>query len=395
MAVIKAVNSKASIAKAINYVTKEEKTEERLVSGRDCNPSTAIDEMKATKELWNKTGGRQYAHIVQSFNPEDNITPEKAHELGKRFIEENAKFNGHEVVIATHKDKDHIHNHFIVNSVNFETGKKLHTTKKELEQLKEYSNQLSRENGLTVPTKGESITTFSQDKYQAILKGATGKEPSYLLDAAKDISNSLKVSADRESFIKNMEQKGYQVNWKDTRKNITFTTPGGKKVRSSNLEKTFKQSKFSKEGIENEIRGNRERTAAIDRSAEPGTTRTHERNQRTQSTHEGLHKGSHGRGHSEKSNTERTTGSNNKHIDGNSKEDGFDFEKARRHSSKLRQDLGKSYGQWKEGNAEQQPGRSDQDGRDRKKSGQNHDRDEKGHGQSLKKPRTKNFDLTR
>lgn len=271
MAVIKAVNSKASIGKAINYVTKEEKTEERLISGKDCNPRTAIDEMKATKEQWGKTEGRQYAHLVQSFNPEDKVTPKQAHEIGRKFIESNEKFKGHEVVIATHVDKGHVHNHFIVNSVNFENGKKLHITKKELQQLKERSNELSREHGLSVPTRGDAITTFDQKKYKAIEKGFTGKEKSYLLDTAIEVSNSLKKATSREEFIKDMESKGYKVNWKDTRKHITFTTPEGKKVRNSNLEKTFKEHKFSKEGMENEIQRNREQGRRKEQSAERTT----------------------------------------------------------------------------------------------------------------------------
>lgn len=257
MAVIKAVNSKASLGKAIKYVTKEEKTEEKLILGKDCNPITAIDEMKATKEQWNKTEGRQYAHLVQSFKPEDNVTAKKAYEIGKKFIENTEKFKGHEVVMATHVDKGHIHNHFIVNSVNYENGKKLHTTKNELQQLKEYSNQLSREYGLSIPTKGKDITSFNQKKYKAIEKGFTGKEKSYLLETAKEVSSSLKKAINKENFIKEMESKGYRVTWTDTRKNITFTTPEGKKVRDSNLEKTFKEHKFSKEGITNEIQRNR------------------------------------------------------------------------------------------------------------------------------------------
>lgn len=259
MAIIKAVNSKASIGKAINYITKEEKTEEKLISGKDCNPHTAIDEMKATKELWGKTEGRQYKHYVQSFNPEDNITPEMAHNIGKKFIEENEKFKGHEVLISTHLDKGHIHNHFIVNSVNFENGKKYQEKKQDLEIMKEKSNQLSRENGLTIPTRGDKITTFDQAKYRAIEKGFKGEEKSYLLETAKEVSNSLKVATTRQDFIQDMEKKGYQVNWSDTRKNITYTTPEGQKVRNSNLEKTFKEEKFSKEGMENEIQRNREK----------------------------------------------------------------------------------------------------------------------------------------
>lgn len=271
MAVIKAVNSKASIGRAITYVTKGEKTEEKFISGKDCNPHTAIDEMKATKEQWGKTEGRQYKHYVQSFNPEDKITPEKAHEIGRKFVEETEKFKGHEVLIATHVDKGHIHNHFIVNSVNFENGKKYQEKKQDLEKFKERSNQLSREHGLTIPTKGQEITSFEQKKYKAIEKGFTGKEKSYLLDTAKEVSSSLKTATSREDFIKSMESKGYQVNWKDSRKNITFTTPEGQKVRNTNLEKTFKEDKFSREGMENEIQRNREQGRGKEQSTDRAT----------------------------------------------------------------------------------------------------------------------------
>ena len=79
MAVIKAVSSKAGIGQALDYVTKEEKTEDKLVSGLHCEPDTVKDEMQATKELWGKTGGRTYKHFVHSYHEDEHITPEQAH----------------------------------------------------------------------------------------------------------------------------------------------------------------------------------------------------------------------------------------------------------------------------------------------------------------------------
>jgi len=105
MAVIKVTNSKATLNKAINYVTKEEKTDERLVSGINCTSGTALDEMKATKEQFNKLEGRQYYHYVQSFSPKENITHDKAHQIALEWAENN--FKGYEVLVATHKDKEH------------------------------------------------------------------------------------------------------------------------------------------------------------------------------------------------------------------------------------------------------------------------------------------------
>ena len=119
MAVIKAVSSKAGIGQALDYVTKEEKTEDKLVSGLHCEPDTVKDEMQATKELWGKTGGRTYKHFVHSYHEDEHITPEQAHKNAVELAKGTEAWKGHEVLIATHIDRGHIHTHFIVNSVNY------------------------------------------------------------------------------------------------------------------------------------------------------------------------------------------------------------------------------------------------------------------------------------
>lgn len=106
MAVIKAVSSKAGIGQALDYVTKEEKTEDKLVSGLHCEPDTVKDEMQATKELWEKTGGRTYKHFVQSYHKDEKITPEQAHRNALQLAENTSAWKGFEVLVATHKDKN-------------------------------------------------------------------------------------------------------------------------------------------------------------------------------------------------------------------------------------------------------------------------------------------------
>ena len=392
MAIIKAVNSKASIGKAIKYVTKGEKTQEILISGKDCSPHTAIDEMKATKELWGKTEGRQYTNLVQSFNPEDKITPQQAHEIGLKFIENNEKFKGHEVVISTHVDKGHIHNHFIVNSVNYENGKKLHTNKNDLKMFKELSNELSKEHGLTVPTRGESITTFSQNKYKAIQKGFMEKEKSYLLDTAKEVSNSLKKVTSKENFIKDMESKGYKVNWSDTRKYITFTTPEGKKVRNSNLEKTFKEQKFSKEGMEYEIQRNREQRVSEGRRKEsvPGLD---ERNQRTEQINAELHKSTHESGFSNSNDTRPRTEQDREEKPRDTRENGIDIAKAREQSERLRHQAASTYGKWQKRNEPEQSNDPRENGSDRENSKKEPGRNEPEHKKQYARTRSKDFHI--
>ena len=187
MAVIKAVSSKAGIGQAIDYVTKEEKTEEKLVSGLHCEAETAKEEMQATKELWEKTGGRTYKHFVQSYHKDEKITPEQAHRNALQLAENTPAWKGFEVLVATHKDKDHIHTHFIVNSVNFEDGHKLQWSSADLRELKERCNAQSQEQGLHVPEKGktfegaerEETVAWSKDTYQLLKQAEQGKVKSY------------------------------------------------------------------------------------------------------------------------------------------------------------------------------------------------------------------------
>ena len=175
MAVIKAISSKSSVNSAIDYVSNDEKTENKLLSGYNLTSAdTAKDEMQATKEIWGKTGGRTYKHFVQSFAPDERITPEQAHEIAIQFAEQCPLFKGFEVLIATHKDREHIHTHFIVNSVSFEDGHKFQMKSTELQDMKDLSDKLCKERGFTVTQKGK--TFHGEDReVQAFSESRTGK----------------------------------------------------------------------------------------------------------------------------------------------------------------------------------------------------------------------------
>ena len=101
---------------------------------------SAFNKMVNTKLQYRKTGGRQYYHIMQAFHPDEPITPETAHEIALRFAEEN--FPGYEVLVATHVDRHHIHSHFVLNSVNAETGLKFHSGNHEIQRLRDASDRL-------------------------------------------------------------------------------------------------------------------------------------------------------------------------------------------------------------------------------------------------------------
>lgn len=248
MAVIKAVSSHAPIGTAIDYVEKREKTEERLLYGIRVTPETAKEEMQATKEIYGKTDGRTYKHFVQSFAPGENITPEKAHEIAKEFAESCPLFKGYEVLIATHKDKKHVHTHFIINSVSFEDGKKFQMSSKDLQKMKDRSDEICHEHGLSICEKNKTfdghertgITAWTKEKYhflQDMLEGRSVK--SYVYNTMEVVKDSMNRAASKEEFIKILSEKGYSVDWQDKHKHLTFMDKDGNKVRDTNLNKTF------------------------------------------------------------------------------------------------------------------------------------------------------------
>ena len=284
MAVIKAVSSKAGIGQALDYVTKEEKTEDKLVSGLHCEPDTVKDEMQATKELWGKTGGRTYKHFVHSYHEDEHITPEQAHKNAIELAKGTEAWKGHEVLIATHIDRGHIHTHFIVNSVNYENGHKLQWSKADLQNLKDRCNEQSRQQGLHVPEKGktfsgeerEETVAWNKETYNLLKQAEKGEVKSYVQDTALAVMDCRETATSREDFIDQMKARGYGVDWKDSHKYITFTdierqSQGEKqcKVRNNKLEKYYAVD-FGKESLEHgfEINARREaeRTAVAENS---------------------------------------------------------------------------------------------------------------------------------
>ena len=246
MAIIKSVkNSHSSIKHIINYVTKDEKTiGKKLCSGYNCNPDTAAREMQATKKLYGKTGGRTYKHFVQSFPPEEQITPQQAHDLAREFVESCPLFEGFEVLYSTHVDREHTHTHFVVNSVSFVDGHKFQMSKKDLEDMKVLNNRLCMEHGLSVLEIGKKkadrgIISYDMNKYQFLRKAQEGKIKSYVQDCAVAVYDSMSESSSKDEFISAMNQRGYTVNWSDTHKYIVFTNDEGQKVRDRNLKKTY------------------------------------------------------------------------------------------------------------------------------------------------------------
>ena len=242
MAIIEAISSKANIKRIISYVTQDNKTNINLITGKDCMAESCLEEMLYTKNLYHKNSGRQYIHIIQSFDPKDNLSAEQVHNTGIKLAN---TFNGFQVLVATHIDKNHLHNHLVINSVSFENGYKIQMSKKDLQYIKDYSDKLCLEIGASVIPKKEKTNYIKRNEYRVAKQGKSWK---FKLMNAIDLS--LAESNCKDNFIKNMNKLGYQVNWTDARKYITYTTPEGYKCRDNKLY----DNKYSKGAMENEFR---------------------------------------------------------------------------------------------------------------------------------------------
>ena len=231
----------------LHYCMQDKKTlhnGRKLVTGVNCVAQSAFNEMVNTKLQYRKPGGRQYYHIMQSFHPDEPITPETAHEIALRFAEEN--FPGYEVLVATHVDRHHIHSHFVLNSVNAETGLKFHSDNHEIQRLRDSSDKLCVEYGLSVVVpKSKKVKGMSTAEYHVAEKGQSWK-----LDLAMAIDEAMRYAVSKEHFIELMEMEGYEVKWKDTHKYITYTCPNGKPCRDIRLH----EEKYLKENMEDEFR---------------------------------------------------------------------------------------------------------------------------------------------
>ena len=231
----------------LHYCMQDKKTlhnGRKLVTGVNCVAQSAFNEMVNTKLQYRKPGGRQYYHIMQSFHPDEPITPETAHEIALRFAEEN--FPGYEVLVATHVDRHHIHSHFVLNSVNAETGLKFHSDNHEIQRLRDSSDKLCVEYGLSVVVpKSKKVKGMSTAEYHVAEKGQSWK-----LDLAMAIDEAMRYAVSKEHFIELMEMEGYEVKWKDTHKYITYTCPNGRPCRDNKLH----EEKYLKENMEDEFR---------------------------------------------------------------------------------------------------------------------------------------------
>ncbi len=260
-AIIKASNggSKGGTAGLEGYLKKEGKTEEKLMYGKDCDVKDFAKDFQATKELYNKTEGRQHTHFIQSWRPGE-VTAKQANEIGQEFLK-HEKFKGFQAIVITHIDRENIHNHIVINSVNLETGLKYHQTKQEYQILKDFSNEINLKHEITpepkIAKEGDIRVYDNKFKYQKLKEHEQNKGKSYISETKTAVDKSLETATNKKEFIEQMKEQGYSVKWNDElkpsgelkNKNITFENENGEKVRLSNLQKTFSDEKYSREGL--------------------------------------------------------------------------------------------------------------------------------------------------
>ena len=233
----------------IDYCTQDKKvydnnTNQRLVSGINCDGENALKEFIATKRSYDKTNGMNFYQYVQSFSPEENISHQKAHELALEFAEK--AWTGYEVLVATHCEAEHIHSHFVINSVSFESGKKLRQNPNTLKTLRALSDEICRKHNLsTLKPYEKDGTKLSSREYRTAVQGQSWK-----IKLMCDIDKAMEFSGSKEEFIQAMSVMGYSVIWTDDRKYITYQCPNKMKCRDIKLH----EDKYLKGNIENEFR---------------------------------------------------------------------------------------------------------------------------------------------
>ena len=259
MAIVECIPEKKQTPSAqkgvIDYCMQPSKTLDEgeqlaYVSGINCIPELAQESFLATQNHFGCCAGNvRFYHYVQSFKPEEKLSPQQAHDIGMEMAQ---SFGNREVIVATHIDRDHLHNHFVVSAYDFETGSKLHNNKFYLSDLRKRSDDICQAHGLTTlkaydPNKKSQ--RLGPKEYRAAERGNSWK-----MELRVAIDYCMARSRSKSEFKKEMKKLGYDMIYTPERKYITYIlhleNGEERRVRGNRLN----EDKYRKENMDCEFR---------------------------------------------------------------------------------------------------------------------------------------------
>ncbi|MBW0934404.1 relaxase/mobilization nuclease domain-containing protein [Priestia megaterium] len=248
---------KLSTTKNANALLKYAEKRAEVSNSLDCDVDYVRNQFKATREIWGKSGGIQAHHVIQSFKP-DEVDPQKANEIGLQLAEKLAQ--GHEVAVYTHTDKDHIHNHIVINAVNYEDGRKFHAHGQDaIDRFREASDELCKEHGLSVVEERSADVRYTLAEQSLLEKG----ESSWKDEIRTAIDQAKEQTASFEEFQERLKEQGVQATLRG--KNITYEhLESNKKVRGTKLGLAYEKETIL-HGFERQVTGEREAGSSAQR----------------------------------------------------------------------------------------------------------------------------------
>ncbi len=262
MAVIESIPEKNQTPSAqkgvLDYCMQPSKTldeDEQLayISGYNCIPELANDSFLATQTIYgHEPDGVRFYHFVQSFKIGEAISPQEANDIGMELVKGFEKFKNHEAIVATHIDKDHLHNHIVVCAYNLESGLKLHYNKYFLGDLRQKSDEICQAHGLNVLKKynpNVKSQRLGPKEYRAAMNGNSWK-----MALRVAIDYCMERAVNKDEFQREMKKLGYDMVWTPERKYITYICPtqNGKECRVRDIK--LNDEKYLKENMEHEFR---------------------------------------------------------------------------------------------------------------------------------------------
>ena len=229
----------------LTYTTQGYKTNEKeYITGINCSPATAVKQMIHTKKSYGKDDGVLAFHALQSFKPGE-LTPEQCHEIGVRLagLMWGDRF---EVVVSTHLDKQHLHNHFVVNSVSFMDGKKFDNNRNDYNRFRNLSDDLC--NGYNLSVIHSNGKGMHHSEWEAVKEG----KPYFRQLIKHDVDVVLSYARNMDQFVEGLQEMGYEVS--TSRKYIAVKHPQGQRMRR--LKSLLRDGRYDEEHIEERLYNN-------------------------------------------------------------------------------------------------------------------------------------------